>query len=89
MKDLVIPKTLEFLFAEVQSVVTLITQPLDNAYRHAHVSEKPHQLGCDDFLLNKPGHVFERLPDVAGFLIGIFPKNFVHRRTVRDLTDDH
>jgi hypothetical protein len=63
-------------------IVTLIAEPLDQAYRHAQVGKKPHSLPYDEFLLDKPGHVFKRLLDVTGFQIGIICKNFLLCRTV-------
>jgi hypothetical protein len=38
----IIRKTMEFFFGQVPSIVTLIAEPLDHAYRRAHVGKKPH-----------------------------------------------
>lgn len=77
--------------SEVDGIVSVLAQPLDDAYVHAHVSEKAHaaRLRDSDFLARQPGGVLDRLLDVLPFEVGVAGKDLLEARTMSDLPHDH
>ena len=59
---------LQTFIAEMNSVMTILSQPLNDLQVHAHVCEESHRLlGCVNLFLGQPCRVFDCLLNIFAF----------------------
>jgi len=90
-ENLAVGQALQSFVSEVGRVVSLRVQPRRNAHIHAHVIEKTHvqTLAKVNLFLGQPSGIFNRLLDIFPFQIRVALKNFLKRRSMRDLAHNY
>jgi hypothetical protein len=91
IENLAVGQALQSFVSEVGRVVSLRVQPRRNEHIHAHVIEKTHvqTLAKVNLFLGQPSGIFNRLLDIFPFQIRVALKNFLKRRSMRDLAHNY